>query len=82
MISADIAHSFSKILPQEQNILPVCFKRKLEYKGNFLEETIDKEKVKAYFDFFKENNPLYKEFSYREDFVDQQRKVSGTVGNT
>ena len=31
MISADIPHSLSRILPQDQNILPVCFKRKLEY---------------------------------------------------
>ena len=71
MISADISQSLSRILPQEQNILPVCFKRKLEYKGNYLEETIDKAKVQAYFDFYKENNPLYKDVQFTADFVDQ-----------
>ena len=71
MISADIPHSLSRILPQDQNILPVCFKRKLEYHGNYLEETISKNKVKAYFDFFKKNNPLYKDVSFEGEFIDQ-----------
>ena len=57
LISADVSHSLSRILPVSQSIIPVCFKRKLEYKGNYLEEVIDKEKVKAYFDFYKFNNP-------------------------
>ena len=30
LISADISHTMSRILPQNQNVLPVCFKRKLE----------------------------------------------------
>ena len=71
MISADIPHSLSRILPQDQNILPVCFKRKLEYQGNFLEETINKNKVQAYFDFLKSKNPLYKDVSFEEEFIDQ-----------
>ena len=58
LISADVSHSLSRILPVSQSVVPVCFKRKLEYKGNYLEEVIDKNKVKAYFDFYKENNPL------------------------
>ena len=60
LISADVTHSLSRILPLSQNIIPVCFKRKLEYTGNYLEEVIDKNKVQAYFDFYKANNPLYK----------------------
>ena len=71
LISADISHSLSRILPQGQNILPVCFKRKLEYSGNYLEEVIDKNKVRAYFDFYKANNPLYKDISLKEDLIDQ-----------
>ena len=71
LISADISHSLSRILPQSQNILPVCFKRKLEYKGNYLEEAIDKMKVKAYFEFYKEHNPLYEKISLKENLIDE-----------
>ena len=53
LISADISHSMNKILPQRQNLLPVCLKRKLEYSGNYIEEIIDKTKVRAYFNFYK-----------------------------
>ena len=34
LISADIGHSLSNILPVEQSIIPVCFKRKLSYTGS------------------------------------------------
>ena len=32
---------------------------------------IDKNKVRAYFDFYKVNNPLYKDLSLNEDLIDQ-----------
>ena len=51
LTSSDIPHSLSKILPRKQNLLPVCLKRKLKYTGNYIEEMIDKKKVKAYYDF-------------------------------
>ena len=62
LISADVSHSLSKILPQEQNLLPVAFKRKLAYSGSFLEEMIETEKVVQYFSWLKKHNHLYKEF--------------------
>ena len=52
LISADINSYLSKILPQPQNLIPVCLKRKLEYTGSYMEEIIDKEKVKSYFYFY------------------------------
>ena len=42
LISSDISHSMSRILPRKQNLLPVCLKRKMEYTGNYMEEMIDK----------------------------------------
>ena len=45
MISADVQQTVDKILPVTQNLIPVSFKRKLEYAGYFLEEYIDKNKV-------------------------------------
>ena len=36
MISADLAESLQKILPLEQNLVPVSFKKKLEYTGHYI----------------------------------------------
>ena len=55
LISSDISHSMSKVLPRKQNLLPVTLKRKLEYTGNYMEEVIDRKKVAAYFHFFDKN---------------------------
>ena len=71
MISNDIEHSISKILPTKQQLLPVSFKRKLEYKGSYLEEWIDVEKVKCYFNWFKRHNPLFKEVELSEELIHQ-----------
>ena len=46
LISSDIGHSLSKILPVQQSIIPVCFKRKLSYTGSYIEEYVEKDKVK------------------------------------
>ena len=76
LISADIPSSLTKILPQSQKLIPVCLKRKLEYKGNYIEEVIDKEKVKAYFEFFKEYNPLFKDVTLNENLIDDYENIS------
>ena len=52
LISADIASSLEKILPQSQNIIPVRFKRKLVYTGHYAAEYIDRAKLELYFDKF------------------------------
>ena len=33
MISADVVETMRRILPVEQNLIPVSFKKKLEYSG-------------------------------------------------
>jgi hypothetical protein len=73
-ISADISHSMSRILPKEQNLLPVCLKRKLDYSGNYIEEIIDKNKVKAYYNFFKRYNPLFSKEELDENTIDSYEK--------
>ena len=70
-MSSDISHSMSRILPRTQNLLPVCLKRKLEYTGNYIEEIIDKNKVNAYFNFFKRYNPLFNNIELKESKIDQ-----------
>ena len=71
LISNDIEHSISRILPPKQQLLPVSFKQKLEYQGSYLEEWIDVEKVKCYFQWFKMHNPLFKEVELSEELIQQ-----------
>ena len=59
LITADLVHSLDKIIPLKQSLIPVSFKRKLEYKGHYIEEYIDKDKVLAYFCWLKKNNHLF-----------------------
>ena len=71
LISADLSHSLSKILPVEQNLIPVAFKRKLAYSGSFLEEFIEKEKVILYFTWLKKYNHLYKDYEFDANLIQE-----------
>ena len=53
LITSDISHSLKRVLPVDQSLIPVSFKRKLSYAGSYIEEFIDKEKVKIYFSWLK-----------------------------
>ena len=61
LISSDIVHSLEKILPIDQGLIPVSFKRKLSYSGSYIEEFIEKPKVEMYFSWFKRYNHLFKD---------------------
>ena len=61
MISSDVTSSLENILPNKNILIPVSFKRKLEYKGYYLQEYIDRVKLGLYFQFFKTNNHLYED---------------------
>ena len=71
MVSADVEETMNKILPRSQNLLPVAFKRKIEYHGHFMAEFIDRRKVQSYFKWFQQHNHLFKEFSLDEDLIDK-----------
>ena len=53
LISSDIHHSLSRVLPNEQSLIPVRFKRKLAYSGAYIEEYVEKNKVSVYFSWLK-----------------------------
>jgi hypothetical protein len=59
-IQADIKHSIDRLQINSENIIPVSFKRKLKYKGHYIEQVINKEKLFKWIAFLKENNPFYK----------------------
>ena len=42
-------------------MIPVCFKRKLSYSGSYLEEWIDKEKVRIFYSWLRKYNHLYRD---------------------
>ena len=82
LISSDIPDSLSKILPTDQQLLPVSLKRKLQYRGSFLEEWVDVKKVQLYFAWFKENNTLFMDVELNEDLIDQfQRDTMDAATN-
>ena len=71
MVSAELVNTIEKILPIKQNILPVTFKRKLEYQGHYLKEYVDKNKVMKYFEFLKKYNHLYEGIELHESNLDK-----------
>ena len=71
LISSDLDHTMSKILPIEQQIIPVSLKRKLAYKGFYMEEWVDKNKVEIYFDWFKTNNPFFKDLQLNKTRISE-----------
>ena len=78
LISANIPHSMEKIIPQEQSLFPVSFKRKLSYEGFFMEEVIDKEKIIEWFKWLKQNNEHFRDIELSiekiDDFEESSRK--------
>ena len=54
LISSDLEHSISRLLPAEQNLIPVSFKRKLAYSGSYIEEVVEKKKVEMFFPIFED----------------------------
>ena len=70
-VEADVKRSMEKILPRNQELIPVCLRRKLEYKGKVMEEIISRTKVKHYYNFFKENKPLFQDESFDDERLDQ-----------
>ena len=86
LISANVSESMENILPLEQSLVPVSFKQKLTYQGSFIEEFIEKEKVKLYFDWLKANNHLYANFEFDEkimdDFEDESLNISSEFQTT
>ena len=42
-----------RILPIDQNLIPVSFKRRLAYSGSFLEEYVEKKKLLMFYEFLK-----------------------------
>ena len=76
LISSNLEHSLSQILPLEQNLIPVCFKRKLAYSGAFIEEVVERKKIQMIFEWLKQNNHLFRKIEFDFDRIQQFIEVS------
>merc|ERR1712180_504706 len=82
-VEADVTKTLNeKILPRQQELIPVALKRKLTYKGTVMEEMVSKNKVQAYFDYFKTSNPLFVDESLDMQRIDDWiEELKSTEGN-
>ena len=71
MITSDLDHTFCRILPADQQIIPVSLKRKLSYEGYYIEEWVDSRKISMYFAWFKENNPFFYDVMFDIEAIDK-----------
>ena len=71
MISANVVNSLQTILPVQQKFIPVSLKRKLEYSGYYIEEIIDREKVKHFFQWFRRHNHIFKNMELKEHLIEE-----------
>ena len=81
LISADIDHTMSRVLPVNQNLIPVCFKRRLAYTGSYIEEVIEKKKVTIIFNWLREHNHLYKDLDLDSTLINKYLEDTLTIAN-
>ena len=71
-VEADVNKTLNeKILPRQQELIPVTLKRKFTYKENVMEEIVSKSKIRSYFNYFKSNNPLFKNQELNDQRIDE-----------
>jgi len=82
MVSADVVDSMNQILPKEQNLLPISFKRKIDYTGHYMQEYVDRKKLEVYFRWFQRHNHLFKDMKLDENLIDKfESEAQKTVEN-
>ena len=71
-IEADIEHSIERLKINSENIIPVSFKRKLAYRGHYLEQVVNKQKIFDWLAFLMKNNALYRNIRFNQtDIIDE-----------
>ena len=58
-IQSDLSHTVERLDINPETIIPVSFKRKLQYEGHYIAQVINKEKVFKWLAYLKKNNHLY-----------------------
>ena len=71
VVEGNVEDTMNDLLPRPQRLVPVALKRKLEYSGSYIAEVVDKEKIRAYYNYFKTVNPLFKNEDLSDKAIDQ-----------
>ena len=72
-IQADIAHTVDRLNINPETIIPVSFKRKLQYEGHYMAQVINKKHVFLWLEHLKKYNHLYKDvIIFTESELDTQ----------
>lgn len=71
MVSANVVQSMNTVLPVSQNLIPVALKRKMEYSGHYMQEYIDRLKLRTYFEWFKRHNHIFQNMELDESSIDK-----------
>ena len=74
MITANVPDSLTKIISVNQQLVPVALKRKLEYRGHFICEYVDKIKLIKYFYFLKRHNHIFENIELDINIVENFEK--------
>ena len=74
-IQANISHTVEKLQIRPENIIPVSFKRKQEYRGHYMEQVVNKEKVFQWLTFLKHHNPLYKDVAINLNDIERDIQI-------
>ena len=79
-IQADLKHTMNRLNITSDTIIPVSFKRKLEYTGHYISQVINKEHVYNWLMFLMVNNHLYKNIKIsKKELTEAIGKYSKTL---
>ena len=79
MVTSNVKATLQSILPVPQNLIPITLKRKMEYKGHYMQEFIDKKKVVHYFSWFQSHNHIFKDLKLDENLIKDFEKYTQEV---
>lgn len=58
-------------LPSQSELIPLKFKRKMVYKGHYMYDYVNVEKLMIALKWLKYNNPLYANVAINEDWLEE-----------
>ena len=79
MVSANVVDTLQRILPVEQNLIPVSLKRRMQYSGHYMQEYVDRYKIKQYFLWFQRHNHIFHNMELNETLIDKFEEESRKI---
>jgi hypothetical protein len=79
MVSANVIDTLQRILPVDQNLIPVSLKRRMQYSGHYMQEYVDRYKIKQYFLWFQRHNHIFHNMELNETLIDKFEEESRKI---